>query len=74
VAVTCGGDEELLRCLSAARAKRAQAPALNISVLRRARNARKQQEDLKRLGYSEILDGKDFAVEDFAVEDPRPVQ
>jgi hypothetical protein len=60
VAVTCASDEELLRCLAAARAKRAAAPNAVFSVLRRARNVRKQQEDLQRLGYAEILDGKEF--------------
>jgi len=60
VAVTCASEDELLRCLAAARAKRAAGQDAVFSVLRRARNMRKQQEDLQRLGYSEILDGKDF--------------
>lgn len=60
LAVTCAGDEELLRCLEVARARRRQSPDMVVSVLRRARNAHKQKEDLRRLGYSEIVDGKDF--------------
>ena len=60
VAVTCSTDEELLRCLAVARARRETEPLLVISVVRRARNARKQQEDLKKLGYTEIVDGASF--------------
>ena len=60
VAVTCADDDELLRCLAAARARRAGDPGADISVLRRARNARKQQDDLLKLGYAEVVDGKDF--------------
>ena len=60
VAVTCASDEELLRCLAAARGERAKGPSTIYSVLRRARNVRKQQEDLQRLGYTEILDGTEF--------------
>jgi histidyl-tRNA synthetase len=61
VAVTCSTDEELLRCLAAARARRESEPLLVVSVVRRARNARKQQEDLKKLGYTGIIDGASFA-------------
>ena len=46
VAVTCATEEELLRSLAAARARRENEPLLVINVVRRARNARKQQEDL----------------------------
>jgi histidyl-tRNA synthetase len=60
VAVTCAGDDELLGCLRVARARRARDPDASFSVLRRARNTRKQQEDLRKLGYTEIVDGKDF--------------
>jgi histidyl-tRNA synthetase len=51
--VTCANDEELLSCLLAARTRRAQDPDLALSVVRRARNARKQREDFQRLGYKE---------------------
>jgi histidyl-tRNA synthetase len=61
VAVTCASEEEMLRCLEQARRKRAEGPTAVFSVLRRARNARKQQDDLGRLGYSEVVDGKDFS-------------
>lgn len=60
VAVLCASDDEFLRTLAAARAKRAQNPNMVFSVLRRARNVRKQHEDLKKLGYAEVLDGKGF--------------
>ena len=60
VAVTCATEEELLRCLGVARARRAAGPAVAISVVRRARNVRKQQEDLRKLGYTEIIDGAAF--------------
>ena len=60
VAVTCTTDEELLRCLDMARTRREEDPLLVISVLRRARNARKQQEDLRRAGYTEILSAEAF--------------
>ena len=61
VAVTCSSDEELLACLAAAASVRSARPGGTLSVLRRARNARKQREDLERLGYSEFVDGQDFA-------------
>lgn len=61
VAVTCTTEAELLRCLAAARARRENDPLLVINVVRRARNTRKQQEDLTKLGYTEILDGASFA-------------
>jgi histidyl-tRNA synthetase len=60
VAVRCGTEEELLRCLAAARARRENEPLLVINVVRRARNARKQEEDLRKLGYTEIIDGAAF--------------
>jgi histidyl-tRNA synthetase len=60
VAVTCATEAELLRCLVAARARRENEPLLVINVVRRARNARKQQEDLRKLGYTEVLDGASF--------------
>jgi histidyl-tRNA synthetase len=62
VAITCAGEQEMLRGLELARFKRAQDPTAVFSVLRRARNARKQQDDLGRLGYSEVIDGQDFSV------------
>jgi histidyl-tRNA synthetase len=61
VVVTCASEEELLACLAAAPTARAARPGTTLSVVRRARNARKQREDLERLGYSEFVDGKDFA-------------
>ncbi|HTW07127.1 MAG TPA: ATP phosphoribosyltransferase regulatory subunit [Acidimicrobiales bacterium] len=61
LAVLCASPEELLRSLAAAGARRARDPGLVVNVLRRARNTRKQQEDLERLGYTEIIDGKEFA-------------
>ena len=64
VAVTCAGDDELLRCLAVARARRATDRNAVVSVLRRARNVRKQQEDLQKLGYTEILEGKEFGRSD----------
>jgi len=60
VAVTCANEDELMRSLAAARARRARDPGTVFNVVRRARNARKQQEDLTKLGYSEVLDGKEF--------------
>jgi histidyl-tRNA synthetase len=62
VAVTCVGEDELVNCLAVARAKRAGDPDLVVNVVRRARNVRKQQQDLQRLGFSEILDGNDFGL------------
>lgn len=61
VAILCASVEELLACLGNARRKRAQDPKMVISVVRRARNSHKQQEDLRRLGYQEVVDGKEFA-------------
>jgi histidyl-tRNA synthetase len=61
VAITCAGEEEMLHCLELARLKRAQEPTAVFSVLRRARNVRKQQDDLERLGYSEVVEGRDFS-------------
>lgn len=61
IAVTCASQEELLASLVNARRKRASDPNLVISVLRRARNVHKQQEDLRRLGYTEVVDGKEYA-------------
>jgi histidyl-tRNA synthetase len=58
IAVTCADEEELLRCLGAARAKRDE--GVVVSVVRKARNVRKQQEDLQKLGYTEVIDGKSF--------------
>jgi histidyl-tRNA synthetase len=60
LAVTCATDEELLRGLATAHARRLAGPLVVINVVRRARNARKQQEDLRRLGYTEIVDGATF--------------
>jgi histidyl-tRNA synthetase len=60
VAVTCATNEELLRCLVTAQKRRQDDPLLIFNVLRRARNAHKQQEDLRKLGYTEILDGATF--------------
>ena len=59
VAIVCTGDEEMLRGLELARRHRAQEPGAVFSVLRRARNVRKQKDDLYRLGYSEVRDGRD---------------
>jgi len=59
IAVTCLDDEELVRCLVLARARRE--PGTVVNVLRRARNVRKQHKDLERLGYSEVLDAETFA-------------
>ena len=61
MAVTCASEDELLRCLARAGARRESEPLLTINVVRRARNARKQQEDLRKLGYSEVVDGESFA-------------
>jgi histidyl-tRNA synthetase len=61
VAIVCTDEEELLRCLEVARGNRAQEPGAVFSVLRRARNMRRQRDDLHRLGYSEVIDGRDFS-------------
>jgi histidyl-tRNA synthetase len=60
MAVLCATEEELLRCLATAGARRENHPRLTINVVRRARNARKQQDDLRNLGYTEVLDGASF--------------
>jgi len=60
IAVTCSDDEELLRCLALARAKRDRGTVVN--VVRRARNVRKQRDDLERLGYSEVIDAETFSL------------
>ena len=60
VAILCADEEEMLRCLELARSRRAREPGAVFSVLRRARNARKQKDDLKRLGYTETVDGQEF--------------
>lgn len=57
-AVLCS-DSELLACMKAARLARGTGSGAAISVLRRARNTRKQVEDLARLGY-EVVAGADF--------------
>jgi histidyl-tRNA synthetase len=59
IAVTCLDDEELVRCLVLARAKRDGGTVVN--VVRRARNVRKQRDDLEKLGYSEVIDAKTWA-------------
>lgn len=58
VAVLCAEDE-LTLCMGQARAARQKDPGLTLSVLRRARNARKQAQDLGRLGY-ELLSATDL--------------
>jgi hypothetical protein len=60
VAVLCTGEEEMLRCLELARSRRASEPGAVFNVLRRARNVRKQRDDLQRLGYTEVLDSQEF--------------
>ena len=60
IAVTCSDDEELLRCVALARAKRDRGTVVN--VVRRARNVRKQRDDLERLGYSEVIDAETFSL------------
>jgi histidyl-tRNA synthetase len=50
--LTCTSDEELLAALQTARLRRHQQPDIVLSVVRQARNARKQREDFRRLGYS----------------------
>jgi hypothetical protein len=52
-------DEELVRCLVLARTTRNEGTVVN--VVRRARNVRKQRDDLEKLGYTEILDAETFA-------------
>ncbi len=58
VTVTCSDDEELVRCLAVARSKRDGGTVIN--VVRRARNVRKQREDLEKLGYTEVIDAGTF--------------
>ena len=58
IAVTCSQDEELVRCLVLARAERERGTVVN--VVRRARNVRKQREDLEKLGYTEVIDAERF--------------
>jgi histidyl-tRNA synthetase len=60
IAVACATETELLRCLAVARERRAKDPGATISVVRRARNAGKQRDDLKKLGFTEIVDGVAF--------------
>ena len=60
IAVTCSDDEELLRCVALARTKRDRGAVVN--VVRRARNVRKQRDDLERLGYSEVIDAETFSL------------
>jgi histidyl-tRNA synthetase len=57
VAVLCSGEDELLTCLARCRDLRTKEPGATYSVLRRARNARKQREGLERLGYTDVVDG-----------------
>ena len=61
VAIICSSEEEMLRCLELARGRRAREPGVVLSVLRRARNVRRQREDLQRLGYTEVVDGRAFS-------------
>lgn len=61
VAIVCGDEGEMLRGLELARDRRTAAPGAVFNVLRRARNGRKQRDDLQRLGYTEVLDGRAFA-------------
>lgn len=60
VAVLCASEEELVACLVLARQRRAANQGAAYSVVRRARNARKQAGDLERLGYTEVLKGAEF--------------
>jgi histidyl-tRNA synthetase len=60
LAVTCENDQELLECLELAHTRRSRETGVVISVVRRARNSRKQQEDLKKLGFTEVVSGKTF--------------
>jgi histidyl-tRNA synthetase len=55
VAILCTSDEELLACLARCRKLRNEDPGSTFSVLRRARNARKQREDLEKLGYTRVV-------------------
>jgi histidyl-tRNA synthetase len=59
VAVLCADEEEMLACLSLARARKTKEAGATYSVVRRARNARKQTADLERLGYK-IVDGAEL--------------
>src|SRR5579875_2445449 len=60
VAVVCTGEAEMLACLARCRLLRAEEPGATDSVVRRARNARKQREDLERLGYSVFVSGAEL--------------
>ena len=60
VAVVCTGEAEMLACLARCRLLRAEEPGATYSVVRRARNARKQREDLERLGYSVFVSGAEL--------------
>jgi len=60
VAVTCTNDDELLACIGLAEKRREAGRDAVINVLRRARNARKQADDLKKLGFSEVIDARSF--------------
>lgn len=62
VAVTCTDDDELLRCLAAAHARRAGGDDGVVSVVRRAKNVRKQQLDLQTLGYTDVVDGNKWGL------------
>jgi histidyl-tRNA synthetase len=62
VAVTCADDGELLQCLAAARTRRAAGSLGVVSVVRRARNVRKQQQDLEKLGYTKIVEAKEWGL------------
>jgi histidyl-tRNA synthetase len=50
--VACATDEELLSAMQEARLRRQRDPDLLLTVVRQARNVRKQREDFQRLGYS----------------------
>ncbi len=60
VAVLCSDQAEQLACLSRATSLREAEPATTFNVLRRARNARKQHDDLSRLGYGEVVEAALF--------------
>lgn len=60
VAVLCSGQQELLACLARCRDLRNSQPGATYSVLRRARNAKRQRADLERLGYTHIQDASSF--------------
>jgi histidyl-tRNA synthetase len=60
VAVLCAGEQEMVDSIAVARARRTREPGATYNVVRRARNARKQQDDLDRLGYTRVVTGADF--------------